>query len=81
MDISELTWEQKEQVLKLLFYKLNTSGATPTKSLPPIDPSPRQQQSPIFLTQTNTGGGGDTATGSATNLPALSRPVVAGTAS
>ena len=46
VDISELTWEQKEQVLKLLFFKMNASTAdsAPSKPLPslqaPATPTP-----------------------------------------
>ena len=54
VEISDLTWEQKEQVLRLLFAKMNTStskSATPSSQpLPPIQPSPN---APVFMTQTS----------------------------
>ena len=37
VDISELTWEQREQVLRLLFSKINE--ATPTAKPRPLPPT------------------------------------------
>ena len=45
MDISELTWEQREQVLRLLFSKMNGTGppVRPHTSLPQL-PAPKKEE-------------------------------------
>ena len=45
VDISELTWEQREQVLRLLFSKMNASHplVRPHTSLPQL-PAPRKEE-------------------------------------
>ena len=55
VDISDLTWEQKEQVLCLLFSKMNSSKSLPVLPqahlpLPPIG-SPTKDETPLFITQ------------------------------
>lgn len=64
VDISDLTWEQKEQILKLLFSKMNQSAMSSKKPLPPPThthpllsrgshtPQARAS-SPVFITQSN----------------------------
>lgn len=45
MDISELTWEQREQVLRLLFSKMNGTSppVRPHTSLPQL-PAPKKEE-------------------------------------
>ena len=45
MDISELTWEQREQVLRLLFSKMNGTSppVCPHTSLPQL-PAPKKEE-------------------------------------
>ena len=45
VDISELTWEQREQVLRLLFSKMNATHppARPHTSLPQL-PAPKKEE-------------------------------------
>ena len=86
VDISDLTWEQREQVLKLLFFKMNhtptpkNSKATPTTTLPSLHhlPNPptgtRLATPPVFITQTNM----PTSAGA---TPTAQRRVVSGQAS
>ena len=56
VEMSDLTWEQKEQVLKLLFIKMNTSATLP-KPLPHLPSSSDSKSSPkglpVFITQTS----------------------------
>lgn len=90
VELSDLTWEQKEQVLKFLFFKMNHQAKTTpttatTKPLPllPINNSSPAHQSkaratpPVFITQ-QTSGGPDLA---AVATPTSQRRVVSGQAS
>ena len=45
MDISELTWEQREQVLRLLFSKMNGTGPpVRTHTFLPQLPAPKKEE-------------------------------------
>ena len=69
VEISDLTWEQKEQVLRLLFSKMNRRAPPATANQPlPLPPIIQQDNkltgvvgvttgasSPVFITQNTTG--------------------------
>jgi len=60
VDISDLTWEQKERVIRMLFAKLNgqpkkkrTTPSSP-KALPPINSSASEPKSKEIIAYDNT---------------------------
>ena len=51
VDISDLTWEQKEKVLRFLFAKMNGARANRGHTAPPSIASESQNSMPMSITE------------------------------